>query len=106
MPFGHGRALQRIGCTATGSAVGGKVEPRTLIGSPRLANSAVVKPRRDDHKPRLETVSLVVPLTGGRGHFQSQSPLHILGQFSAIPEPSIGSAGNPSPAVFCVGVRE
>jgi hypothetical protein len=44
--------------------------------------------------------------SGGRGHFQWQSPLHILGQFSAIPEPSIGSAGNPSPAVFCVGVRE
>jgi hypothetical protein len=33
------------------------------------------------------------PATGGRGHFQPQSPLHILGQFSAIPEPSIGSAG-------------
>ncbi len=43
---------------------GGKVEPRTLMGSPRLANSAVVKPRGDDHKPRLETVSPAMPQTG------------------------------------------
>jgi hypothetical protein len=38
------------------------------MGSPRLANSAVVKPRADDHKPRLETVSLAMPQTGERGY--------------------------------------
>jgi hypothetical protein len=61
----------------------------TRLGSPRDRRSAAPW-----HRP------------GGRGHLQSQSPLHTLGQFSAIPEPSIGSAGTPPPAVFCVGVLE
>ena len=72
-----------------------------------LLNELTIEGRRAGTPPQTKRVGAIpivrlAPSPGGRGHVQSQSPLHILGQLSGIPEPSIGSAGNPSPVVFCV----
>ena len=50
--------------------------------------------------PRRRCIDIQTRLTGPAGGSGAEAAL------VTAADPSIGSAGNPSPAVFCVGVRE